>query len=302
VSDPDLGHARGAGSTTHGLICDRADPTSDLGTRLTCNGTATEGCKRTQYGWNNSTGLLDSRTDVGWTYAANNTLTSFSYQTAFTYDAKGRLTQADGPLPGSNDVTVYTYWTSTDVLKDGYPDSIQRKKNTTDFVTTLFDDYDYFGNAKSTKDPDGTFTCRTWDGNRNALTQIREAMADQTSCATTNAADLTTSYTRDTRMRVTKTTLPLGDCVHDEYDTFGRPSAGKLRDDCIATNAGSTRTETYDANGLHAKTELVDASSTVRQRIERKFFDSMQVDSIGNRSRRRTRAASCTSPTCRPTR
>ncbi|MGH7603413.1 MAG: hypothetical protein ACRENK_05355, partial [Gemmatimonadaceae bacterium] len=101
-------------------------------------------------------------------------------------------------------------------------------------------------------------TCRTWDGNRNYLSQVREAMAGQADCTTTNGADLITSSVRDSWLRLTKTTRPLGDCQHKEYDSFGRLTNTKFRDDCVAANAGNTMVETYDANGLHIKSELQD--------------------------------------------
>jgi YD repeat-containing protein len=247
-----------------------------------CDNVTTTACKRTQFGWNNTTGLLDSRTDIGYTRDTSNAPASFSYLTTFTHDSNGRLKQVDGPLSGSDDLTIYSYWTSTDVLFDGYPSSIQRNTSASHSQTTYFDEYDYFGNAKRTKDPDGTLTCRTWDSNRDALTQIREAMAGQTSCTTIDPSDLTTAYIRDTRLRITKTTRPLGDCTFDAYDAFGRLSTSKLRDDCVATSSGSTRSETYDANGLHLKTEMLDASGNVKDRIEDTYLDSMQVDSIKN--------------------
>jgi hypothetical protein len=150
----------------------------------------TAGCKRTQYTWN-ADGLLGTREDDGWSYNASGTLTSFANTTSFTYD-KGRLTQIDGPLSGSDDITMLTYWTSTDVFKDGYLNTLQRKKDSSNFVTTTIDSYDYFGNAQSTQDPDGTFTCRTWDANRNFLSQVRVGMNGQTDCSTINSLDLTT--------------------------------------------------------------------------------------------------------------
>src|SRR5690606_7867570 len=97
-------------------------------------------------------------------------------------------------------------------------------------------------------------------------------MNAQTSCATSHASDLVTNYVRDTRRRITKTSLPLGDCTLRAYDAFGRPSAVMLRDDCVSASIGSTRTETYDANGLNTKTEILDSSGTVRNRIERSYL------------------------------
>ena len=181
--------------------------------------------------------------------------------------------------PGADDVTDYTLWTSTDVFKDGYVNEVKRKKDTslTPYLITTLDDYDYFGNAKSTKDPDGTFTCRTWDGNRNFVNQVREAMVGQTSCATSNANDLTTSFERDTALRITKTTRPVGNCEHREYDAYGRLEYTKLRDDCNVASTGHTERRYYSANGFNKETEYLDAASTVTREILRTDFDSTQV-------------------------
>jgi YD repeat-containing protein len=252
---------------------------TDTPAGTTCSSTLTTHCKRTSFTWN-ADGLLSSRQELGFT--GLNGATSFSYTTGYAYDTKGRLTQIDGPLTGSNDVVDYTYWTSADVFKDGYANLTKRKKNATDYLITTLDGYDYFGNAGSTQDPDGTFTCRTWDANRNYVSQHREAMAAQTSCTTTNAADLVTSYLRDTALRLTRTTNPLGDCEHREYDSFGRLSATKLRDDCNAASAGNTMSRSYSSNGQLLQSEYLDASGTVKKRETSTILDGLQVGSHVN--------------------
>jgi hypothetical protein len=246
---------------------------------VNCSASTTTDCKRTFYTWN-SDGLLGSKQEVGFTGTSG--ATSFSYTTGYTYDSKGRLTQIDGPLSGSNDVTDFTYWTSADVLKDGYPNLVKRKKNSTEFLTTTLDVYDSFGNATSTQDPDGTFTCRTWDGARNYVTQVREAMNGQTSCVTSHSSDLVTSYLRDTALRLTRTTNPLGDCEHREYDSWGRHTHTKPRDDCNAGNAGFTKVQSYTAGGQNDVTEWLDASATVKKKSKTLYTDGLQVGSIEN--------------------
>lgn len=150
------------------------------------------------------------------------------------------------------------------------------------FVTTTFDAYDYFGNPGTTKDPDGTVTCRTWDANRNYVTQLREAMAGQLDCSTTNGLDLTTSFVRDSWLRPTKTIMPLGDCQHLEYDSVGRLTNTKRRDDCNAASSGDTKTNTYDSDGLLSKTEFLDAASVVTRRLAGTYFDGRQVANVTN--------------------
>lgn len=242
-----------------------------------CTASDTSGCKRTQHSWNSTTGLLDSTTESGFTYNASEAITSFSYTTAFVHDSVGRRTQITGPLSGVDDNIEFTFHSSTDVLKNGYPNEVKRKIDTSNYLTTIYDDYDYFGNAKSQKDPDLTFTCRTFDGDRNVLTQVREAMNGQTSCGTTHASDLTTDFVRDSWLRLTKTTRPLGDCQHKEYDSSGRLTHTKLRDDCVAGNSGDTMQQTYETSGQFLKGEFKDASGTVTFRTEGSYHDGLQL-------------------------
>lgn len=247
-----------------------------------CDDVNTGGCRREFFTWGASTGLLDSQQIDGFTYNASNSAVSFSSKTDFTYNSIGQLTLTNGPLAGNDDVIERTYWSSTDVFKDGYPNEVKLKKDTTNYVTTVYDGYDHWGNSASQKDPDLTFSCRTYDANRGWVTQVREAMAGQTSCSTTNGADLTTSFVRDTWGRVTKTTLPLGDCQHKVYDTFGRLTDVKLRDDCVASNAGTTETLAYDANGLGAGAVLKDSTAATKFERNRTYYDGAQWATVIN--------------------
>jgi hypothetical protein len=209
-----------------------------------CNQTTTTDCKRTIYTWNSS-GLLATRQELGFTIDASGAVVSYSYSTSYTYDSAGRLTRIDGPLAGADDVTDLTYWSSSDVLKDGYLKEVKRKKDSSNYLVQTFDGYDYWGNATSQEDPDGTYTCSTYDAARGVLTQEREAMAGQTSCASPNSADLTTTYTYDAWPRLVRTQLPLGNCSHREYDVRGRLAKIKERDDCNLAMAGDTIEYSY---------------------------------------------------------
>ncbi len=252
---------------------------SSIEDRFVCDaGTGVAGCKRTRYNWNATTGLLDSKIDDGTTYNASGSRSSFSYTTGFSYDSVGRRTLISGPLVGVDDNTEFTFHSSSDVFKNGYPNEVKRKKDASNYLTTVHDDYDYFGNAKSQKDPDLTFTCRTFDGNRNSVTEIREAMNGQSSCATPHTSDLVTAFVRDSRLRLTKTTRPFGDCQHKEYDTSGRLSKVKLRDDCVAANAGENQELSYDSNGQVTKGEFKDSSGTVTFRLEGTYHDGLQLN------------------------
>jgi len=249
---------------------------TDTSAGTSCSDSVTTHCKRTLFTWN-SNGQLGSKEERGFTGQHLNA-TPYTYTTTYTYGAgNGRLSQIDGPLSGAHDVVEYTYWTSADVLKDGYVNLIKRKKNTSEYLITTRDGYDYFGNAGSTQDPDSTFTCRTWDGNRNYLSQVREAMNGQVSCITAHSSDLVTAYLQDSSKRVTTTTNPNGNCELYEYGPFGRLSGIKLRDDCNPTSSGDGSTISYSPNGQLELAEVSDPAGAVRSRSKSTFFSGLQL-------------------------
>ncbi len=250
------------------------------GGTYSCDASLTTDCARTLYTWN-SDGLLGSRQELGFTLDSSAATVAYSYTTAYTYDTKGRLTQVDGPLSGSNDVTDYTYWTSTDVFQNDYRKEIKRKKDATSYVITTLDGYDSRGNAASQQDPDGTFTCFTFSSYAALVTTRRVAMAGQTSCVTSDISDLTTNYTYDEWFRLTKTERPLGNCEHREYDTKGRLYKVKERDDCNAASAGDTTEYSYLAGTTPTDQitaiRLTDDGGTSRREYDYTYHDGMQL-------------------------
>jgi len=116
---------------------------------------------------------------------------------------------------------------------------------------------------------------------RGYLTQRREQMAGQTDC-TANAADLVTSYLRDSALRLTKLTRPDGSCLIYEYDTRGRLLKTKRRDDCNAATSGDRQEYTYSDDGLITKTETFDAGGVVTKRQELTYRDSRRLEKMLN--------------------
>lgn len=244
-----------------------------------CDVSTTTDCARTLYTWN-SDGLLSSREEIGFTLDSSAAVVGYDYTTSYTYNATGQLTQVDGPLSGSNDVIDYTYWSSADVLKDAYRKEIKRKKDASNYLVTTLDSYEGSGQVGSQQDPDGTYTCfQHYDG--GILKNERVAMAGQTSCASSNAADLTTTYYYDEWWRLTKKARPLGNCEIREYDSKGRLSKVKERDDCSAASAGETMEYTY-AQGATAADQLgliqlKDSAGTVSREYIYTYHDGMQL-------------------------
>ncbi len=242
-------------------------------------------CKRTLYDYEPTGGngaALASIEEKGLTYVPDAmygfAVDDYDLTTLYDYDTVGRLEQIDGPRTGYDQVN-YSYWVDSDPLKDAMLQEVSRELGGSSAVTTTFDDYDYWGNAKSVQDPNGNFTCRTFHADLDVPTVNRVAMNNQTSCTTSNSADLVTTTTYDSAKRVTKIERPLGNCVHRAYDDLGRLHLVRERDDCTVGNGGNTMELTYNDDGLVTKTEYLDASSTVTYRhsttygVDRRLYE-----------------------------
>jgi RHS repeat-associated protein len=242
-------------------------------------------CKRTLYDYEPTGGngaALVSIEEKGLTYVPDAmygfAVDDYDLTTLYDYDSVGRLEQIDGPRTGYDQVN-YSYWVDSDPLKDAMLQEVSRELGASSALTTTFDDYDYWGNATSIQDPNGNFTCRTFHADLDVPTVNRVAMNNQTSCTTSNSADLVTTTTYDSAKRVTKIERPLGNCVHRAYDDLGRLHLVRERDDCTVGSGGNTMELTYNDEGLVTKTEYLDASNTVTYRrsttygVDRRLYE-----------------------------
>lgn len=252
---------------------------SELWNASPCTATDPNYCARRIYTYD-ADGMLTATQESGSTIHTTGSVVALSRYRSMTYD-KGRLTQVDGASP-VYDKTVFTYHVSTDPLLDGFLSHVDRYKDFSNYLRTQATTYDFWGNPTTLVDANSVRTCLTFDSGRGYLKQRRIAMAAQTSCSTTNSADITTSWDRDTALRLTKLTQPDGSCLHHDYDTRGRLSATKRRDDCNAASSGDREEYTYSAEGLLTKIETFDASGTVTRRKEMTYFDSRRLEKLIN--------------------
>ncbi|MBA3404530.1 MAG: RHS repeat-associated core domain-containing protein, partial [Gemmatimonadaceae bacterium] len=227
-------------------------------------------------------GKLDAVQKVVNTLDSSGNTAELTYTTDYSYDTKGRLTQINGPLSGSDDVTIFEYWnTPSDPLTHGFVQNFKRKKDATNFVTQSSLAFDFWGNPTAITDADGTVSCQFFSAERGYLAQRREQMAGQTDC-TPDAADLVTTYARDTALRLTYHRRPDGSCMFYEYDARGRLSKTKRRDDCFEPSGGDRQEYTYSDDGLLTKIETFDAGGAVSKRQELTYFDSRRLEKIIN--------------------
>jgi YD repeat-containing protein len=124
-----------------------------------CDLSTSTGCAITRYIYNSTTGTLDQLIREGLTLLADASPNRYTYTTLYSYllDGTGRLSSIDGPLAGSNDQTVFEYFSSND-LKFGFLQNYKRKKDASTFIVTSAGDYDFWGNATTLVDTDGTVT------------------------------------------------------------------------------------------------------------------------------------------------
>jgi RHS repeat-associated protein len=243
-----------------------------------CTNTNATGCALEFFGWN-ANGTLNEVMRYGRTLNASGSSVAVAFSTLMFYDAQGRLTESKLST-GANRV-VYEYWSSSNPLFDGFLKNVTRHTNPIAFLVQSSQDFDFWGNATRIVDADGTISCQSFDPARGYLTQRREQMAGQTDC-TPNSADLVTSYLRDSALRLTQLTRPDGSCMVYEYDTRGRLSKTKRRDDCNALSGGDREEYTYSVEGLLTKVETFDAANTITKRQELTYFDSRRLEKILN--------------------
>jgi hypothetical protein len=145
-----------------------------------CSDTNTAGCARTQIFYS-SYGKPSQIIRTGKTLdSSGNTSSppSFQYNTDYSYDAQGRLTQVALSHGTADDTTVFEYWSApSDPLKDGMLHNIKRQLGPSTFLTSSAEVYDFWGNPTTLVDLDtdaqlslpGTVTCLTFSAARGYL-------------------------------------------------------------------------------------------------------------------------------------
>ena len=255
-------------SDISGTSCDPNTPSTCVQTTYT-------------YGTDNQ---LSSVVQHGWTYNSSGTSVSFDNETDYTHDSQGRLTEID-VLPSGGSLlrkSTFDYFSTTDPLANGFLQDSKMYTDGTHYLEPQILSYDFWGHPTALKAPDGNLTCDAYDSARGFLSSRRHAMANQTDCSTTNSADLTTSWARDSWLRLTQLTRPDGTCVFYTYDTMGRPNQILRRDDCNAGSAGDTQQYDYTIDSLVAEIDTYDASSTLTASQPYTYYASRRLEEIVN--------------------
>jgi hypothetical protein len=297
--DPDSNPSNGNGSRTEWRYYGDANypgkvteirRRSDLSTAAaSCSASNVDGCLRTVYTYRQpgtpGEGRVATITQTGYfdLDSSGNPLSHYVSlpTTTNSYDTEGRVTQVDGPLSGSSDLTLFEYHDTPGTFADDFLSRIRRSKAASSYLDQQATLYDFWGNPSTLVDADGTLTCLTFSSARGTLSQRREAMAGQSTC-TAGTGDLVTAWDRDTALRLVKLTRADGSCLFFEYDAKGHLERTKRRDDCNAGSAGDKQEFVYDAEGLVTEVQTYDASNVLTARQQFTYFDSRRLEKVLN--------------------
>jgi len=168
------------------------------------------------------TRLLSCIIEKGFTKNTSGGVIPYEYITTFTYNSKGQVLTIDGPLPGSNDITSFTYDTTTGNLLSLTSPLIG---------STNFSNYDAAGKVGLVTDVNGQSKSFSYDG-RGRITSITNNSDGSTTTFTYNISGqpdsmndpdgITRSFAYDsTYGRLIRITDPEGNYMAYGYDAQG---------------------------------------------------------------------------------
>jgi RHS repeat-associated protein len=250
-----------------------------------CSATNTTGCQRTLYCYGSSCSAscaadnqLCTVEKAGTTLNSSGTNVTFSSKVTYVHDSKGRIIEIDGAVSGIK--TLFDYYTpASNALTDYFLQDSKIYKDATTYLQPQITTYDFWGNPTSLKAPDGNYICDTYDAVRGYLASRRRAMAGQTSCTTPNAADLITSWKRDTWLRLSTFTRPDGSYLSYGYDSLGRLSTTYRLD---AKESADYTVTTYTPDSLVSKIDVKNSAGTITATQAYTFFAGRQLQGIVN--------------------
>ena len=186
--------------------------------------------------------------------------------TAGTCPLVGLLLSTDGPRTDVADITMYTYYQTTDVSGCAalggschYLGDLYKVTNALAQVTTYVS-YDKNGRVTRILDANGTYTDMTYHSRGWLLTRSVRANAD----GSASSNDATTTFAYDNVGNVIQITQSDGAYFHYAYD-----AAHRLTD--IADNLGNKIHYTLDATGNRTNESTYDPSNALKRSLSRQY-------------------------------
>jgi len=207
-------------------------PFPALMTRMEVPSTSGSGVRATVHTYDSEGNLTDQ------TVSGVEAGSAFSYSTTSTFNTAGRVTSADPPGYGTQDVTGFTY--------DPARGDLLPLTRTDPLVGTGSFSYDPFNRTIAVTDPNGVATETAYDALNRVLSTTRVGAAPAENLATTNVF---TSFGDIFRM-----ILPRGNVTEYGYDAAGRLITIELKPDTVTH--GERTVYTLDGSGNRTREEL----------------------------------------------
>ena len=189
--------------------------------------------KVTTYAWNAAGTPETTLTTSVSGYLKNTDTSPTVYTTTTLFDSHHRQTETDGPA--ANQRTTFSYFADADATlnRRGRLQRTSVYTSATAHLDTQYDNYDVFGTAKKVLDANGVETDRVTD----AVGRVTSVTSLHVTGDPNETLDYTTGYTYDTRDRLTKVTLPLGNQLQYKYED----GTNRLTDTIRADASGNQR-------------------------------------------------------------
>ncbi|MCE7957650.1 MAG: RHS repeat protein [Acidobacteria bacterium ACB2] len=184
---------------------------------------------------------------------------STSYTTTTSFDSNHRVTSVTGPR--TNQQTTFQYFSNTDTDGSGTYNRrgrLQALTRTTKVspsatLATSYDAYDLYGTARSVTDPNAVETQRTIDARGRVLTMTEKKPSGDSN----EPADYVTTYTYDSRDRLTQVEHPAGNRTKYVY----QDGTNRLTDTIRADSSGLEHERLHLTLNLAGKKVQEDAQS-----------------------------------------
>jgi len=189
--------------------------------------------------------------------------TSYSYTSTYTYDSSGHMTGIDGPRMDVQDVTTYTYDSTTGFLTSMTQPIIG---------TTTYSNQDPLGNPQTVTDPNNNVTTYTYDaiGRVSSVKAAGDTASTQFfyisgSCKSCGGG----------ANKIDHITLPEGNTIWFTYNSMGNLSA-------IKDNQNNTINYTYDSEGNELTEQIKDSSGTLQKSLSYSYDAFNRLSKITN--------------------